>query len=246
MNRKIWPPILFFFILMVVWEIVTRISNISPLVLPAPSQVVQVLIQRNLYLLKNSADTSFAAVLGFFLGGGASFLLAAIFLYSDNAKNAIYPYVIMFKAIPLIALAPLIITWFGTNLLSEVILAAIVSFFPILVGIIDGVKQVTMAENDIFTVYSATKWQKLSMLDLYTALPSIFAGMKVSISFSVVGAIVAEFIGASNGIGYVIKSANYYLDTDIMFAGITHAALIGLVLFWAVDFCGKKIVFWSN
>jgi NitT/TauT family transport system permease protein len=246
MSKKIWPPVMFFFVLMISWELFTGLSGISSLIFPTPFQVVQVLVQRNGYLLRNSLETGVAAVLGFMLGGVASLLLAALFLSWDIAKNAIYPYVVMFKAIPLIALAPLIVIWFGTNLLSEVILAAIVSFFPILVGIIDGVKQVTDADQDIFTVYSATKWQKLLMLELNGALPSIFAGMKVSISFAVVGAIVAEFIGSSNGIGYVIKSANYYLDTDIMFAGIVHATLIGLLLFGLVDFSGKKIVFWNN
>ncbi len=246
MLKKILPQSIFLVILLLTWETITRTFGISPLILPSPSQVAKVLIERNNYLLQQSAITCLASILGFGLGGVVAMVIAIIFLSWDIARKAVYPYVIMFKAIPLIAIAPLIVTWFGTSLLSEVILSAIVSFFPILVGIIDGVKQVTPKEIDIFDVYAATKWQKLSMLGLYTALPSIFAGMKVSISFAVVGAIVAEFISSSQGIGYLIKSANYYLDTDLMFAGIAHATLIGLVLFWVIDLLGNKLVFWNK
>jgi NitT/TauT family transport system permease protein len=246
MVKKILPQLVFLFIFLLGWEMATRTLGISPLILPPPSQVVKVLVERNNYLFQQSAITCLASILGFGLGGIIATIIAIIFLSWEIARKAVYPYVIMFKAIPLIAIAPLIVTWFGTNLLSEVILAAIVSFFPILVGIIDGVKQVTAQELDIFTVYSATKWQRLSMLGLYKALPSIFAGMKVSISFAVVGAIVAEFISSSQGIGYLIKSSNYYLDTDIMFAGIFHATLIGLILFWMVELLGNKLVFWNK
>jgi NitT/TauT family transport system permease protein len=244
--RKILPPLFFLVLLLLAWETVTSFFAISPLIFPSVSQVAKVLIERNGYLLQHSSITCLASVLGFGLGAMVATLIAAIFLSWEVAMKAIYPYVIMFKMIPLIALAPLVVTWFGTSLLSEVTLAAVVSFFPILVGIIDGVKQVTPEEQDIFNVYAATKWQRLSMLSFYRSLHSVFAGMKVSISFAVVGAIVAEFISSSQGIGYLIKSANYYLDTDLMFAGIFHATLIGLILFWMVDFAGEKIVFWNK
>jgi NitT/TauT family transport system permease protein len=246
MLKRILPQSIFLVVLLLTWEIVTRTFGISPLILPSPSQVAKALIERNNYLLQQSAITCLASILGFGLGGIVAMVIAIIFLSWDIARKAVYPYVIAFKAIPLIAIAPLIVTWFGTSLLSEVILSAIVSFFPILVGIIDGVKQVTPKEIDIFDVYAATKWQKLSMLGLYTALPSIFAGMKVSISFAVVGAIVAEFISSSQGIGYLIKSSNYYLDTDLMFAGIFHATLISLFLFWTIELLDNKLVFWNK
>jgi NitT/TauT family transport system permease protein len=244
--KRIIPPLIFLIILIFSWEIGTKIFSLSPLILPPPSQVGKVLVERYSYLLKHSLITTLASILGFGLAGVTSLGLAVLFLYWDLAKRAVYPYVIMFKTIPLIALAPLIITWVGSNLLSETILAAILAFFPILVGIIDGVQQVTSEESDIFTVYAATKWQKLSMLEFYMALPSIFAGLKVSISLAVVGAIVAEFISSGQGIGYVIKNSNYYLDSDITFAGIACATLIGLILFWTVDFLEQKIIFWNK
>jgi NitT/TauT family transport system permease protein len=244
--KKILPQFIFLFVVLLTWEMATRTLGISPLILPPPSQVAKVLIERNNYLLQQSAITCLASILGFGLGGIVSVIIAIIFLSWEIARQAVYPYVVMFKTIPLVALAPLIIIWFGGNLLSEVILAAIVSFFPILVGILDGVKQVTAEELDIFTVYSATKLQKLSILGLYTALPSIFAGMKVSISFAVLGSILAEFISSSHGIGYLIKTSNYYLDTDLMFAGIVHSTAIGLILFWIIDLLDSSIVFWNK
>jgi NitT/TauT family transport system permease protein len=244
--KKILPQFIFLFVLLLTWEMATRTLGISPLILPPPSQVVKVLIERNNYLFQQSAITCLASILGFGLGGIVSVIIAIIFLSWEIARQAVYPYVVMFKTIPLVALAPLIIIWFGGNLLSEVILAAIVSFFPVLVGILDGVKQVTAEELDIFTVYSATKLQKLSILGLYTALPSIFAGMKVSISFAVLGSILAEFISSSHGIGYLIKTSNYYLDTDLMFAGIIHSTAIGLILFWIIDLLDSSIVFWNK
>lgn len=246
MVKKFLPQFIFLFVLLLTWEMATRTLGISPLILPPPSQVAKVLIERNNYLLQQSAITCLASILGFGLGGVTSVVIAIIFLSWEIARQAVYPYIIMFKAVPLVAVAPLIVTWCKDDLLSEVILAAIVSFFPILVGIIDGLKQVKPEELDIFTVYAATKWQKLSMLGVCTALPSIFAGMKVSISFAVLGAILAEFISSSQGVGYLIKSSNYYLDTDLMFAGVVHATIIGLSLFWIVELLGNRIVFWNK
>ena len=246
MVKKILPQLSFLFVFLLGWEIATRTLGVSHLILPPPSHVMKVLIERNNYLLQQSAITCLASILGFVLGGIVATIIAVIFLSWEITRAAVYPYIIMFKAVPLIALAPLIVTWFGTNLLSEVILAAIVSFFPILVGIIDGVKQVTEQELDIFTVYSATKWQKLSILGWYTALPSIFAGMKVSISFAVLGAILTEGISSDSGIGHLIRGSNYYLDTDLMFAGVVHATIIGLFLFWTIELLSNKIVFWNK
>jgi NitT/TauT family transport system permease protein len=246
MVKRILPQLIFLFIFLLSWEMATRTLGISPLILPPPSQVIKVLIERNNYLLQQSAITCLASILGFGLGGIVSVIMAIVFLSWEIVRQAVYPYVVMFRAIPLVAIAPLIVIWAGTSLLLEVILAAIISFFPILVGILDGVKQVRSEELDIFTVYSASKWQKLSILGLKTALPSIFAGMKVSMSFAVLGAILGEYIGSSQGIGYLIKTAGYYLDTDLVFAGITHATVISLILFWTIDFIGNIIVFWNK
>jgi NitT/TauT family transport system permease protein len=244
--RWLWPPFMAFWVLIAVWEGVIWLFELSPIILPSPFQVFQALADKNIYLLTNVGITALASVLGFLLGGFASVLLATLFLSLTVMRKALYPYVVMFKSVPPVALAPLIVIWFGSNFLAEVILVATVSFFPILVGIMDGVEQVTETDQEIFAIYSANRWQKLLMLDFYRALPATFAAMKVSISLAVLGAILAEFITATRGIGYVIKNANYFLSTDLMFASLFYSALVVMILFALIEKSKKWIIFWSE
>ena len=197
------------------------------------------------YLVTHGSITLFESVLGFLLGGFIAISFAFLFQFFPKTKQAIYPYAILIKAIPLVALAPLVVLWFKAGLLSKIILAAIISFFPILVNSVQGLSSVEPEALDLMATFSASKWKVLTKLRIPNALPSLFAGMKISSSFAVVGAVVAEFIGAQRGIGYVIKSSSYYLETDLTFAAIIVAALTGLFFFGTIVLIERKIVFWQ-
>jgi NitT/TauT family transport system permease protein len=243
-KSEVWAPIVAFGVFLLGWEMVILISGISPLILPSPGAVGQVLISRSVYLLGQSGVTAFEAILGLGLGSLTGLGLAILFSFSQVAQQALYPYAIAMKAIPLVALAPIIVTWFGSGLLSKALLAAIIAFFPVLVNAIEGLRSVDSEALELFQSWSASPWQVFVKLRVLSALPAIFAGLKVASSFAIVGAVVAEFVGAEQGIGHVIKSSSYYLETDLTFAAILFSALTGLALFTLVSTVEKKVVFW--
>jgi NitT/TauT family transport system permease protein len=245
-GSAIMIPIVAFGIFLLGWVVVIRVGSISPLILPPPWAVAKVMFERSGYLLGQSGVTALEAVLGLGLGAFAGLGLATLFSFSSIAEQALYPYAIAMKAIPLIALAPIIVTWFGSGLLSKVLLAAIIAFFPILVNTIDGLRSVDPEALELFQSWSASPWQVFVKLRVWSALPAIFAGLKVASSFAIVGAVVAEFVGAEQGIGHVIKSSSYYLETDLTFAAILFSALIGLMLFSLISTIENKVIFWNS
>jgi len=242
--KRIGPPTIALILFVLGWELAVRLLSFSPLILPGPYVVLCVLWGRMGYLVTHAGITLGESVSGFLLGGTVAILLAVIFQFSDRLERALYPYVIAFKAIPLVALAPLVTVWCGTGIFSKVVLASVISFFPVLVNAVVGMQSLAIESLDLMTTWSASQWQVLIKLRIPNALPSIFAGMKISATFAVIGSVVAEFVGSQSGIGYVIKSSSYYLDTDLTFAAIIVSALIGLLFFGAVVLLERMVVFW--
>jgi NitT/TauT family transport system permease protein len=246
-NRlSIVIPIITFGIFLVGWSLLIWAGSLSPLIFPSPSAVLNIIVQKSGYLLFHTSITGLEAVLGFLLGSSTGFALATLFIFSRLAEQALYPYAIAIKAIPLVALAPIIVTWSGTGLISKVILAAIIAFFPVLVNSLDGLQSIEPEALELFQSWSASQWQIFVKLRIFHALPAIFAGLKISSSFAIVGAVVAEFTGAEQGIGFVIKQSSYYLETDLTFASIIFSSLIGLTFFALITLLEKRIVFWQT
>lgn len=239
-------PIIATLIFIGLWQAAITGFGISHLILPNPRAVFFALVHRIDYLLLHGVVTLAEAFMGFFLGSLFGIGLAATFVFSRTAERALYPYAIAMKAIPLVALAPLIVAWCGGGLLSKIILAAIISFFPVLVSAADGFKSVDPDSLELMRSLSATRWDTFFRLKWPHALPQIFAGLKVASSFSVVGAVVAEFVNAESGIGYVIKSTSYYLDTEITFAAIFIAAGASLLFFSAVSWLQRIVLPWQK
>lgn len=227
------------------WALVVRTFSISPLILPSPGAVATRSMEQASYLAYHAGVTLLEAALGFVLGGAVALGLAVLFYYSRALERALYPYTIALKALPLVTLAPLAVVWFGGGIASKVVLAAVISFFPILVNTLDGLRSVGPEFNDLMHSLSATPTQTLRMVAFPHALPSIFSGLKVASTFAVVGAVVAEFVSAQSGIGYVVKSSSYYLDTDLTFAAIAVASLVGLAFFFGVRIVERRVLFWA-
>jgi NitT/TauT family transport system permease protein len=246
-NRSsIIIPIITFGIFLVGWNLLIRVGSFLPIILPPPSAVLNIIVQKAGYLLFHTSITAIETALGFLLGSLTGFALAILFIFSRLAEQALYPYAIAIKAIPLVALAPIITAWSGTGIVSKIILAAIIAFFPVLVNSLDGLRSIEPEALELFESWSASQWQVFVKLRLLHALPAIFTGLKISSSFAIVGAVVAEFTGAEQGIGFVIKQSSYYLETDLTFAAITFSSLIGLTFFALIAVLEKKIVFWQT
>lgn len=243
--NNIFPVVVFIFIL-ILWEFVIWFFAVPQYLFPAPIVIAQDIYKNIDSLLYHSSITFYEALLGFIIANIVGLSIAVIFSYSKTIKKGLYPYVIAFKTAPIVAVAPLLILWFGNGLLSKVICAAITAFFPIIINAIKGFESVDEASLNLFKNFSATKWQIFYKLRLPASLPYIFSALKISTYLTVIGAIIGEFTGSNEGIGFYILTSSYRIETVQMFSGIIMAGLIGIFFFSIISFIEKKIIFWAS
>ena len=244
--KEIFLPVLFFFGILAVWETLVFVFNIPEYLLPKPTEVLSEIVINLDSLLKHTGITMLEAITGFLFGNILGFVAAVIFSHSKTAEKGIYPYAIALKTTPILAMAPLLVLWFGTGITSKIVTSAIVCFFPILVNTIKGLKSVDKDYLDLLKSFSAKKYQIFIKLRLPNSLPYIFSALKISTGLAVVGAIVGEFVGAKEGIGFVILISTYHLETATMFAAIAMSALGGILFFYLISLIEKKIIFWQK
>ena len=226
------------------WEFGVIVTNTPEYILPQPSRVLVEITNNYESFLFNTFVTAFEAAMGFLLANILGFLAAVLFTYSSKLEQGLYPYAIALKTTPIIALAPLLILWLGSGIESKIASSAIICFFPILVNTVNGLKSADEDMLNLLKSYSASKWQIFTKVRLPLAMPYIFSALKISTGLAVVGAIVGEFVGSNQGIGYLILASSYRLETAKMFAAISLSALVGIVFFYAIGWVEKKVVFW--
>jgi len=181
-------------------------------------------------------------VLGAALGIGLGIAISQYPLLDD----VLYPYIVALNSVPKVAVSPLIVLWFGLGFQSKIVIAALVAFFPLLVNVSLGLRSADPEQIDLMRSLTASRWQVFTMVQLPSALPSIFAGLEVAIVLSVVGAIVGEFVGAKEGLGYFIQLSNALVDTAGMFAAFILLALMGWLLNQVVKLVARKVAFWQR
>jgi len=232
---------------LLIWEAAVRALHVPAFILPPPSQVLLAL-QRgatgNVYF-HDLWVTLVETLLGFTLGSALAFVLGTLLAASRTAEYFLYPYIVMFQSMPKVALAPLIVVWFGLGLTSKVVSAALVAFFPLLVNTVVGLRSAEEERVDLMRSLAATERQIFWMLRLPSALPFIMAGLEVAMVFALVGAIVAEFVGAEAGLGMLIQSRNFTMDVAGEFAVLFLLALMGLGLNWILVSIRRRVLFWN-
>jgi NitT/TauT family transport system permease protein len=228
-------------------EIVIRALKLPMYVLPPPSKVALALwrgFASGLYQ-KHLLRTLIETLLGFALGSGLGFALGAAVALNRQVETLLYPYIVMLQSVPKVALAPLIVVWFGLGLQSQVINAALVACFPLLVNTIAGLKSVDEERIDLMHSLAASRCQTFWMLQLPASLPFVLAGLEVSMSFALIGAIVAEFVGAEAGLGMLIQSMNFNMDVAGQFSVLLILSLMGLVLNRCIRQVRRRVLFWD-
>ena len=190
--------------------------------------------------------TMSAVVLGFLASAAIAFVLGTLISQIRLVEITLFPYVVAIQTLPKIAIAPLILIWVGVGIESKIVIAATVSFFPMLVNTIVGLKSTPQDKIDLMRSLSASRWKIFWYVQLPEALPFIFAGLNIGIVLSVLGAIVAEFVGAKAGLGYLILQMNYNMDIAGMFAALVVLGIMGIVLNAAMTFARRRIVFWQS
>jgi NitT/TauT family transport system permease protein len=234
-------------VFLAVWEAGVRLFEIPMFILPTPTSVFTALyrgIASALYV-DHIWITITETLLGFVLGTSLAFLLGTVIALSRPVEYFLYPFVVMFQAMPKVALAPLIIVWFGLGLTSKVVNAALVAFFPLMVNTIVGLRSAEEDKVNLMKSLAATRTQIFWMLQLPNAMPYIFAGLEIAMIFALIGAIVAEFVGAQAGLGMLIQSMNFTMDVAGQFSVLLLLSLIGLSLNWIVTAIRQRVLFWD-
>lgn len=243
-TKKLLPPILLGLFLLVLWQLACIIFKIPQYLLPTPWEITQELSRNITTLLYHTAFTSIEAVLGFIIANILALSLAICMVYVRNLDKAVMPIAIALKTTPIVAMAPLLLLWFGTGIAPKIMAAALICFFPALVNSIKGFSALHENEEDLFRVYNASRTQILIKLRFYRASPFIFSALRISSSLAIVGAIIGEFVGANRGIGYLILVSSYHLETVRMFAALVMAAGAGVVFYGVISFFDRRIVNW--
>jgi len=243
MKRKLMSTIILSSFL-IFWEISIRVFNVPEYILPPPSQIVYEIYTNFQSLITHTLITLTEAVSGLLLGLIFAMLISILFTNFKSFKSHFYPYFVSIKTIPIIALAPLIILWFGHGMFSKIIIVALACFFPILINTTKGLTALDQGNLELFKSMKATKLKTFLHLRFPSALPYIFASLKIAATLAVLGAIVGEFIGANKGLGFIMVLSSTYLETSTLFAAIILSSVIGVLLFLVVSIVEKKVVFW--
>lgn len=230
------------------WEYACRSLAISELILPAPSQIVAALIAgfRSGLFVDGLLTTLSEVILGFVLAAASAFILGTLISQIRLLEAVIYPYIVAFQTLPKVAVAPLILIWVGLGIEGKIFIAATVSFFPMLVNTIVGLRSAPQNEIDLMRSLSAGRWKIFRYVQLPEALPFIFAGLNIGLVLAVLGAIVGEFVGAKGGLGYLIVQMNFNLDVAGIFAALFLLGIMGIALNFLSQFLRRKIVFWKD
>jgi NitT/TauT family transport system permease protein len=236
------PPLLLFVVVIALWETVVIVAHVPKYILPRPSQVWAAAIANRDELLQATQLTAEAAMAGFGLSLIVGSLVAMLFSQSKLVTRAFYPYAIFLQTVPIVAIAPIIIIWFGFGLQSVVLVAFIISLFPIIAGGASGMTLVDPNLLELFTLYNASRLQTLLKLRLPHAAPYLVTAAKTSSGLAVVGAIVGEIYAGygttSQALGYLITQTNGMQQTDLLFATVACATLLGLAMFASVSAVG--------
>lgn len=217
------------------WELLVRQWGLSALVLPAPSAIAASLWTglATGYFWPHILATLQALLLGLAAGSAVGLLAGMALAESELLERVLKPYVVVSQVVPKLALAPLFVLWFGFGMLPTVLITALICFFPLMENTLTGLRQVDAQRLQLFRMLGATRLQTLLRLKLPTGLPAILAGLRVAVVLALVGAVVAEFMGASRGLGAVVIAAQGMMDTALMFAALVLIAAMGLLLYQA-------------
>lgn len=230
--------------LVVGWELWVQVGDVPKWQLPAPSAIAQELTQSWELLWKHTWVTLQEVVIGFLVALITGLVLAVGIAYSRILERSIYPLVISSQTIPIVAIAPLLLIWIGYGIAPKVIIVALISFYPIAVNTIDGLKAINPDAVNMMRTLGASRWQIFTKLQIPTSLPYMFSGIKVGISVSVIGAVIGEWVGASAGLGYLITYSQPLFLTARVFAAIVVLSAMGISLFLLAGFAERFMLPW--
>jgi len=244
-KRIIYPGILLaLFILF--WELMVRQLEVPHYILPAPTLILRTLTLQQSVLLHHTLVTLEEIIVGFLLAFVVGVSLSFLMFQFPVLEQTFYPIVIGSQTIPVFAIAPLLVLWFGYGLPSKVVMAALIVFFPIVVNTLDGLKGADSDAVNLLRILRANRWQILWKVRVPSALPFIFSGCRIGISVSTIGAIIGEWVGSKEGLGYLMLHANAQLQISLIFASLIYLTILGVSLFYLIVLMERWVMPWKR
>ncbi|MSQ26278.1 MAG: ABC transporter permease [Dehalococcoidia bacterium] len=228
------------------WQAATFFFSIEPWLLPSPWEVARALGSDAGLLGPHAWVTAQEALVGFVAAVAVGFALAVAVVRWRTVERAAYPYVIASQAVPIIAIAPVLVVWFGFGMLPKMLVIVLITFFPVTINTVDGLRAVDPEMLTLMRTMGATRWQMFRMVQLPSALPLVFSGMKIAAAVSVIGAVLGEWVAASEGLGYLITRSSAQYLTARVFAAVLVLAAMGLALFAAVSWAERRATPWAR
>jgi ABC-type nitrate/sulfonate/bicarbonate transport system permease component len=231
--------------LLLAWEAYVRLAGVEPVVLPSPTRIVGALWEYRDDAARHALPTLVETVVGFALAVVLGIVAAVLMDRTPVVRRAVEPLLVTSQTIPIVALAPLFLLWFGFGLLPKVLIVVLVTFFPIVVSLLDGFRTASLDATDLLRSYGATDWQAFRKLRWPNALPALFTGLRISVVYAVIGAVFGEYVGAREGLGIWMQLSQNSFRTDLVFAAIVVTSAISLVLYWVVGLLRRVVIPWA-
>jgi len=231
--------------LLLAWQALVWSTGVPPYLLPAPGQVAITAWEAAPRLLAHGLVTATEIVLGFLLGGVLGLATALLLARFRLARRWLLPLLVLSQALPVFALAPLLVLWLGYGLASKVAMAVLIIFFPVTAAGYDGLRRTEPGWLDLAHTLGASRWTILWQLRLPAALPALASGLRIAAAVAPIGAVVGEWVGASRGLGFLMLQANGRMQVDLMFAALALLSLIALGFYFGVDRLLRRLVYWQ-
>lgn len=235
LGRTALYPLIALVMTIAIWAGIVAVFDFSPIVLPAPATVLEVLIDDWASLVDHTGFTAIEVALGFLLSVTVGIPVGMLIVFLPTFRSAFYPLLVASQMIPKVAVAPIFLIWFGLGITSKIVVAFAVAVFAVVIATIQGFEAVDNDRLRLFRSMGASNWHTFVKLRVPTALPALFTGLKVAMTLAVVGAMVGEFVAANKGIGFYILFANGTLNTPAVYAGLVFAAAMGVAFYFLVE-----------
>ncbi|ANZ41338.1 ABC transporter permease [Lentzea guizhouensis] len=243
---KVLLPLLGLTVVVGLWWLATIVFGVESFLVPSPADVVASFLEYPEHLLRQSLVTLWETVLGFLLSVVVGVPVALLIVGSKVLERMFYPLLVALNAVPKVAIAPIVVVWFGFGIESKVLMVVLVCVFPIVISTASGMKSTPHELVELLRSLDATRAQEFFKLRLMYALPQVFVGLKVAITLAVIGAVISEFIGAYEGLGYVITQSGASADTPLAFAAMALLAVMSIALFYGLAFIERKVLPWAE
>jgi NitT/TauT family transport system permease protein len=244
--RRLLLPLLVMAILVVAWDVAIRVLGIPAYVIPTPAAVGQALIKERARLADNAIPTILESLGGFALGNLVAIAAAIAFVHNNTLERALYPVAVAVRTLPIVAIAPILVLMLGNGYAPKIAIAALITFFPTLVNMVEGLESADPQAMELMHVLSASKAEAFRYVRWPSSLPYLFSAMRIASTSSVLGALVAEWIGTNKGLGYLIVLMTYDFRTALLYAAMVVTSAIALGFFFLVSILEWLLVRWER